>query len=46
MYNLPAICSRRDYVFDVCKPTLTFDPENIEDIRKSLLEAVKKKIYL
>ena len=46
MYNLPAICSRRDYVFDVCKPTLTFDPENIEDIRKSLREAVKKKIDL
>ena len=46
LYNLPTICSRRDFVFDVCKPTLTFDPENIEDIRKSLREAVKKKIYL
>ena len=46
LYNLPTICSKRDFVFDVCKPSLTFDPENIEDIRKSLLEAVKKKIYL
>ena len=46
LYNLPIICSREDYVFDVCKPLLTFDPENIEEIRKSIYQAVKKKIYL
>ena len=46
MYDLPVICSRRDYVFDVCKPLLTFDPENIDEIRKSIQEAVKKKITL
>lgn len=46
LYDLPIICSRRDYVFDVCKPLLTFDPENIDEIRKSIQEAVKKKITL
>ena len=46
LYDLPIICSRSDYVFDVCKPLLTFDPENIEEIRKTIYQAVKKKINL
>ena len=44
MYNLPTICSKRDYVFDVCEPLLTFNPENIEEIKESLREAVKNKL--
>ena len=36
LHDLPIICSRRDYVFDVCEPLLTFNPENIEEIKKSL----------
>ena len=44
MYGLPIVCSRRDYVFDVCTPLLTFDPENVESIRKSLKLAIEKKI--
>ena len=41
LHDLPIICSRRDYVFDVCEPLLTFNPENIEEIKKSLKEAVE-----
>ena len=44
LYDLPIICSRRDYVFDVCEPLLTFNPENIEEIKESLREAVKNKL--
>ena len=44
LYDLPIICSRRDYVFDVCEPLLTFNPENIEEIKKSLKEAVQNKL--
>ena len=45
IYNLPIICSCRDYVFDVCNPVSTFDPENVEEIKRSLLKAVKKKNF-
>ena len=46
LYDLPIICSRRDYVFDVSEPLLTFNPENIEEIKKSLKEAVQNKLTL
>ena len=44
LYDLPIICSKKDYVFDVCNPVLTFDPENVEEIKKSLLKAAKKRL--
>ncbi len=41
LYKLPIIASDLDYVYDVCKPSLTFDPYSEEDIFKKILEILK-----
>ena len=41
LYKLPIIASDLDYVYDVCEPSLTFDPYSEEDIFKKILEILK-----
>ena len=40
LYKLPIIASNLDYVYDVCEPSLTFDPYSEEDIFNKILESL------
>ena len=40
-HKLPIIASDLDFVYDVCKPSLVFDPFSEEDIFKKILESAK-----
>ena len=39
-YNLPIIASDLDFVYEVCKPSKTFDPLSEEDIYRKILETI------
>ncbi len=39
LYKLPIIASNLEYVYDVCEPSLTFDPYSEEDIFDKILES-------
>lgn len=41
LYKLPIIASDMEYVYDVCKPFLTFDPYSENDIFDKILESSK-----
>ena len=41
-YNLPIIASDLDFVYEVCKPSKTFDPLSEEDIYQKILESINK----
>jgi len=36
LFNLPIIAANLDYVYDVCKPKITFNPISIEDIYQKI----------
>ena len=41
LHKLPIIASNLDYVYEVCEPNLTFDPNSEEDLTQKILEAIK-----
>ena len=41
-YNIPIIASDLDFVYEVCKPSKTFDPLSEEDIYQKILESINK----
>jgi len=40
LYNLSIIASNLDYVYDVCEPTLTFNPISEEDVYQTILKSI------
>ena len=41
IYGIPIIASDLDYVYDVCKPLMTFNPFSETDIYCKVLESIK-----
>ena len=42
--DLPILASDQDFVFEISKPMMTFDPENYQSIRDSVLAAVNGRL--
>ena len=40
LFNLPIIAANLDYVYEVCKPSITFNPISIEDIYQKIIESI------
>tara|TARA_B000000475_G_scaffold272229_1_gene272677 strand:+ start:2336 stop:3379 length:1044 start_codon:yes stop_codon:yes gene_type:complete len=42
--DLPILASDQDFVFEISKPMMTFDPENYQSVRDSVLAAINGRL--